>query len=221
MKARHILIGAVTLVVATAGLLVGQSTVQRDTVIRDFLNGIKLNGSTTITGSGTAGNASLVLPTNSVGALEHGSTGVMAVFCGENAENGTIYQGPIAFTTPQPAIDATACDTLTNATETSADARLFAAGSATLRPMHMACITNGTLGASETLTITLRADAADVTAAGADFACAMAASETTCVEEDNADAVYAATTLWSMQVVQASNNADADDTLCVVWFQVN
>lgn len=184
-------------------LAYGQNTIRRTTEVFNFVNGYQIGG---------------VAVADQYGLKR---AVVLATFCGENAENGTIYQGPIPLTTPQPAIDATACDTLTNATETSADARLFPAGSATLRPLHMSCVTNATLGSGESIVATLRANAADVPAAGADFACTIGEAATTCVEEDNGDTYLAATALLSMQVAQASNNADGDDLLCLVWFEVN
>lgn len=199
-RVRLFALGALVLVLV--GVAYAQ-TVNRRTDVFNFVNGMQVNGIAVADGKGMK------------------AATVVATFCGENAENGTIFQGPIAFTTPQPAIDATACDALTNATETSADARLFPAGAATLRPLHMSCITNATLGSGESIVATLRANAADVQAAGADFACTMGEAATTCVEEDNGDTYLAATALLSMQVVQASNNSDGDDLLCQVWFEVN
>jgi hypothetical protein len=43
---------------------------------------------------------------------------------------------------------------------------------------------------------------------------------TTCVTEAQGDTREAATSLWTMQFTEASNNADGDDGLCIVWFEV-
>lgn len=210
------------LMLLALAVLAWAATITTRTDIWQFENGLRVcKGCTTITGSTTAGNASVVLPTSSVGALEQNATTVAVVFCAELAENSTVYGGPIPLTTPPPALDATACDTLTHGTETSADARIFPSGSATLRPMHMSCVTAATLGSEESLVATLRDDAADYQAASADFACSIGEAALTCVEEDNGDTAEAAASLWTMQFTMASNNGDGEDGLCIVWFQVN
>lgn len=185
----------------------------------DFYEGIRVTTIEAIDGTST-GNAALVLPTDAVGALEFQGHTLKVIFCGELAENGTIYMGPVPNTTGEPAIDATACDAQVNATEATADAVIMTG--AQVRPMGMECVTNATLGAGETIVVTLRASEASIqTTTAVDFACTMSVGETTCVRLQNGSGLLTTVAPVAIRAVMASNNADADDLKCAVWFNVN
>lgn len=171
----------------------------------------------TITTDGT-GNAEVVLPVNSIGILEQQGGAVLVTYCGELAENGTIYFGPVPVTTASPALDGTDCDAQTSATENTADA-VFQAGSAQ-RPMHMWCVTNATLGAAETITVTLRGSAASIAANATDFACTIAEAGTTCQEADNGDTSISGSTPTAIRAVMQSDNGDGEDLKCVVAWNI-
>ena len=134
-------------------------------------------------------------------------------YCGELAENGTTYLGPAELTTVEPALAGTACDALDNTTEATADVVLSAAQ--TLYPRYMRCITDGTLGAGETLAFQLRDDAASVTG----VTCSLAVGETICEVYTPTAGAIAAGSATAVRATQASNNTD-DNGKCIVLYAV-
>lgn len=155
------------------------------------------------------------LGTDSVTAIKMSAGTIRITLCGENAENGTTYMGPNELTVVEPALASATCDALDDTTEATADS-VFSAGFA-IRPVYMKCITDGTLGASETLTITLRSGAGAVAGFGT---CSIAEAETTCETSTPSTAVIAAGATLAVQVVQVSNNAD-DNTKCVLFANID
>lgn len=182
--------------------------------VPDFLRGFQLNGSTTITGSATAGNASVVLPTGAIGGAELAAGYLRVAYCGQLAENGEIFLGAPALTTVEPVLADATCDGLDSGTEATADVVLSAI--LTLYPRYMRCILNGTLGASETLTAQLRDDTANVTG----VACSMAAGETTCEVATPTAAAIAAGSATAVEANEASDNSD-DDLKCIILYAVH
>ena len=125
------------------------------------------------------GDAELVVPENSIGPDELAVMVDQVIFCGQNANNSTIYGGPIvAFLggdyTASGAIGGTVCDALDNATEATADAPLGFANTA-FKILGMICEVD-TSGANG-LTLTLRDDAADIVPS---VTCTIATGQTTC-----------------------------------------
>lgn len=161
-----------------------------------------------------------ILPNDDIQALEQGSHTIVVSYGGELAENGTIFFGPVPLLTPQPAIDAATFDAQTNATEATADAPVLA--TATIRPMAMRCITNATLGASESIIVTLRTATETVlTADGTGFACSIGTGATSCEEHDNGATMIAANAATALRGIMASDNGDGDDLSCLVWYAVD
>jgi hypothetical protein len=163
-----------------------------------------------VAGDDTAGS----LAENAIDSDDFAANTMQVLFCGENAENGTTFFGPStgAFggNGADLSIGSAACDALDNTTEATADAPIF-----TLVPFKvtgMYCKTDGTLGASETLTFTLR------TAAGAtvpSVTCALAVGEQECRANIPTTTDIAAGATIAVQATESSNNAD-DNGWCSV-----
>lgn len=168
--------------------------------------------SVTVTTDST-GNAEVVLPSASIGAAELGGATLRYSYCGQNAENGTIYVGGPVLTAVEPTLADATCDGFDNATEGTADI-VLSAGLA-LTPKYMRCILNGTLGAAETVVFQLRDDTANVTG----VTCSLAVGETVCEVLTPTASAIAAGSATAVSVVQSSDNSD-DDSKCVVLYQV-
>lgn len=175
--------------------------------------------SLTVTTNDT-GNDQVLMPMNSIG-FGREIVGVMSrvIFCGELAENSTTFLGPstgsMGGNGADLSIGSSACDALDNATEATADAPI---STLVTKVIGFRCVTDGTLGASETLTFTLRTAAADVvTTDGAQttLTCALAAGETECRAIAGSTTNIAASATLAMQATEASNNAD-DNAWCEV-----
>lgn len=110
-------------------------------------------------GTDGSGDGEITMSENAIGPSELGAPTFNVILCGELAENGTTYFGPStgAFggNGADLSIGSVACDALDNTTEATADAPIFSAGVA-FRVLGGYCKTDGTLGASETLTFTVR-----------------------------------------------------------------
>lgn len=161
----------------------------------------------------STGNAEVVLPSASIGGAELMGATMRVTYCGQNAENGEIFFGPQVLTGVEPALADATCDGFDNATEATADVVLSAG--LTLIPKYMRCITNGTLGASETLSFQLRDDTDNVSG----VTCSLAEAETTCEVLVPTAAAVAAGSATAVEANEASNNAD-DDSKCIVLYQV-
>ena len=197
------LIGGLTL--PTGNLVVTTGSVSTATV-----NGV----------AGDTGNAEVTLPENSVGPDEIAGPIMNVIFCGELAENGTTYLGPAVTILGGEGADyqigTAACDALDNTTEATADAPLFT--NVAFKVMGGFCKTDGTLGASETLTYTVRtATASVVTTDGAatTLTCTISTGQSDCRILAGSTTDIAAGATIAMQAVEASNNAD-DNGWCVL-----
>jgi hypothetical protein len=167
-----------------------------------------------ITTDGT-GDAEVALPENSIGADELTAFTDTVIFCGQADESGTIFIGPalppfLGDGSASYAIGAVACDALDNATEATVDEPLTNVGAFKITGMR--CVTDGTLGAAETLTFALR------TAEGAtvpSVTCALAVGETYCSTVVGTTTDIAAGATVAVSVIEASDNAD-DNVWCEV-----
>lgn len=183
--------------------------------IWEFHNGIKLcDECTTITGSTTAGNASVVLPDSSVGAQEMSGAFLRVTYCGENAENSVVYMGALALTLPDEAIGSTACDALDSGTEATADVVLSTV--LALAPRYMVCAHDATLGAGETIAYQLRDDTASVTG----VTCTSIEATTGCEVATPTAPALAPASASAVRITQASNNADGDESKCHVIYAI-
>lgn len=203
-----------------AGLVVAQSTIRRNTVIEDYIYGLRLNGSATITGTSGAQDSAMVLPANSVGGGEVSGMRFDLVFCGQADENGTIYLSPTAGVNGVDfgdgvdySISSAACDALDGATEATQDLIVFPESA--FKAMGMYCQQAGAevLGAGETMVFTLRAGAADTVPA---ITCTINAGERGCRSLVGTTTNVVANAAVAMKLVQTSNNTDQD-----AWCQVS
>jgi hypothetical protein len=190
-----------------------QQDLSETTIIHDYKNGIKLNGSTTITGTAGAQDSAVVLPANSVGGGEVSGVQFNVILCGQAAENGEIFLGPATAVlggnaSVDTSIGSAACDALDDATEATADAPLFA--NVPFKIMGLYCRTDGTLGAGETVVFKTRSAAADTTPS---IACTITAGQTDCRSLTGSTTNVAAGATVAISATQTSNNAD-DNLKC-------
>lgn len=165
------------------------------------------------------GDAEFVPPENSIGADDVAVVTDHVILCGQLDENGTIYFGPNTTVfggdaSASSAVGSAACDALDNATEATADAPIFTNNS--FKIMGGWCETDGTLGAGETLTFTVRTAAADaVTTDGSNtsLSCSLAAGETDCSIPYGTTTDVAAGATIAIKAVEVSDNAD-DNAWC-------
>jgi hypothetical protein len=166
------------------------------------------------------GDAEEVHAVNSVGPADVVGFYKELIFCGQNAENGTIYDGPLTATFYGDGADATlgvaACDALDNATEGDADTSI----STLATKIHgMWCRSNATLGGGETIDVTLRTaegDAVTTDGAASTITCQMAAGVTECRVNTGTTTNIGANATLAIKVVEVSNNADVDEIWCSV-----
>lgn len=155
------------------------------------------------------------LAADSVGVDEFAAGPVVnIVFCGQQANNGTIYLGPADDSYDagggEYAIGGVACDALDSATEATADGPISIASNNAIKVTGMTC--KASSSGSNGVAFTLRTGAAATTPS---IGCTVATSATTCT--DNAftttDIVAGAT-----MAVRAVNTEDlsAQDGWCVV-----
>lgn len=130
-------------------------------------------------------------------------------YCGQNAENGTIYFSPVTITSVEPVLADATCDGLDGATEATQDVLIT---SHRMRPIYFRCLTNGTLGAGETMAFQVRFGEADVSGLG----CTMAAGETVCSVLTRGDRVVQPMPT-AVRVTQVSDNADDDSKCILIW----
>lgn len=147
------------------------------------------------------------------GGSELGGGTLRVAYCGELAEAGTIYFGAPDLTVSEPALASAACDALENATEGTADVVLSAG--LTLAPRYMRCITDGTLGAAETLAFQLRAATATV----AGVTCSLGEAQTVCEVFTPTAPALAVGAATAVRAIEASDNAD-DNAKCIVLYHV-
>lgn len=166
----------------------------------------------TFSSDGT-GDGEVTLPEGSIGVDEISAPMDSVIFCGQADENGTIYLGPVTTIfggdgSTSYAIGSAGCDALDNATEATVDAPILT--NTAFKVMGGYCKTDGTLGAAETLTFTMRSAAADTTPAQS---CALAAGESDCSITTASTTDVAAGATVAIKAVQVSNNAD-DNLWC-------
>lgn len=163
----------------------------------------------------STGNGEVVLPAASVGAAEVGSGFLRVVYCGENDENGAVFVGPVPLTTVDPVLADATCDALDSATESTADAIVSVLYA--LTPKYMACIHDATLGSGETIVYQLRSAEASISG----LACTSVEATTGCEIALPTASAVALNATSAVSITQTSNNADADESKCVVYYAVN
>lgn len=213
------------LLVLSVGYLSAQSTIKRLTEIYDFRSGLRLNQSTTITGTSGTGTGTVVLPANSVGlGAEVSGYATTVRFCGDLVNTATTYLGPgIAALNGTPTdyvIAGTACSALDSATEATADTAL---STLPVKVMGMKCKQSTAPGASQSVTYTFRNNAANaVTTDGGltTIACAISgASATECTAPVGSTTNIAAGNPVAVQAV-STYDASTHDAACdvlVAW----
>lgn len=212
---KKLLIGLSALVVAALVVVAVEAgpSFFRTSIQYIFTNGITVEGGAVDLSGASSITGDITQSSGGITAAELAGATLRVAYCGQNDENSTVYFGPPVLTAAEPTLADATCDGLDSGTETTADV-VLSAGLA-LYPKYMRCITNGTLGASETLTFQLRDDAASATG----VTCALAAGETTCEVKVPTAAAVAAASATAVRAVQVSDNTD-DDSKCVVLYQV-
>lgn len=168
----------------------------------------------TVTTDG-AGDAEVVLPENSLGPDELAAMVEPVLFCGQNANSGTIYGGPVtAFLggdyTTSYAIGTAGCDALDNATEGAAAAPLgFANTGLKVLGMHCEVDTSGSNG----VTLTLRSAEADLTPS---VTCTIATGSTTCTSTTASTTDIAANATMAVKSV-TTEDLSTNDFWCKVY----
>lgn len=213
-RLRQVLLIGCGVLLGSAVFLWAQGSQTPVSNVYDFLSGFRLNGGTVITGGPGAQDSAVVLPANSVGGAEVSGMYMQAVFCGEAAENGTVFLGP-ALTSlggagDDTTIGGTVCDTLESGTEATADGPLFA--QVPYKIMGLYCRIDGTLAGTETVVFTMRSAAADTTPV---LTCTVAAGQTDCRTLTGTTTNIAAGATVAVQMTQTSNNADGENGRCV------
>lgn len=189
-KSRVVTLGVTACLLLGAGYLAAQGGIFPRTEIFDFRNGLKLKGSTTITGVAGTGNAAVVLPTNSVGlGAEISGFAQIVTYCGQlvdgSSSPATVYLGPglagLAGTPTDYVLGGTACDALDSTTEATADAPI---STLAVKVAGMRCKQSAASGAGKTTTYTYRtaeADAVTTDGSATALTCSIAgASATEC-----------------------------------------
>lgn len=191
------------------------------TPLNNWVNGLKIGGSTTITGAAGTGTAAIVLPANSVGlGTEVSGFAEPVTFCGQLPNATTGYLGPgllgLDGTPTDYILGGTACDGLDSGTEATADAPL---STLALKVVGMRCKQSVASGAGETTAYTLRTAAADAvtTDGGATtLTCNIdGATATECRTVAGTTTNIAAGATMAVKVV-ASANLSAQDGRCLV-----
>jgi hypothetical protein len=157
------LLGVLAVLLLMPLWLVAQGTIARHTEIFNFLNGFKLDGGTTITGTTGTGTDAVVLPANSVGlGTEVSGFAEPVTFCGDLVNASTSYLGPAVAAlngTPTDTVLAgTACNALDSTTEATADTAL---STLAVKVMGFRCKISAAPTSTNTVTFTLRDNAAN------------------------------------------------------------
>src|SRR5262245_32094313 len=220
VRAHRYFLPAVALFFLLVGLVAAQS-IARHTEIYDFINGFKIHGGTTITGTTGTGTAAVVLPSNSVGlGTEISGYAEPVTFCGQLPNATTGYLGPgtagLDGISTDYVMGGTACDALDSGTEATADAPL---STLALKAVGMRCKQSAASGSSKTTTYTLRTAEGDVvtTDGGATaMTCSIAgASATECRSVAGSTTNIAAGATVAVKVVTDAN-LSAQDGRCLV-----
>jgi len=177
------------------------------------LGGVSTTSVTVVTDA-SSGNGEVVLPAASISAAELMAATLRVSYCGQLAENGTIYLGTPALTAVEPALADATCDALDSGTESTADVILSAG--LTLYPKYMRCTSNGTLGSGETIVAQLRDDTTSVTG----LTCTIAEAQTECEVLLPDAAAIVAGSATAVRAIETSNNSD-DDLKCMVLYDVH
>lgn len=214
MKKRFglVLLAAVSLIVA--GIAIGQYNVSN--YMEQGGARWVIGGSLDVASGGDldieSGGAFKIAGTDISGQLGGGAVLDTVILCGQADENGTIYLGPVTAAYGGNGSDAsiagTACDALDNATEATVDAPILT--NTAFAVVGGVCKTNGTLGASETVTFTMRSAAADTSPVQS---CVISEGESDCSITTSTTTDVAAGATIAMKAVQVSNNSD-DDLWC-------
>ncbi len=206
---------AIPLIAVSQGLIDGSKILGNGYfLIRDSYLRVGVGSTPAITLGGDDAFIEGTLEVDGAARLDGGVSAVLdrVIFCGENAENGTIFFGPATALFGGDGSDyslgSVNCDALDNATEATADAPILTA--AAFQVMGFRCKTDGTLGAGESIVFTLRSAAADLTPS---VTCTISEAETECSDVTSTSTDVAAGATVAMKVVEASNNAD-DNAWC-------
>lgn len=192
-------------------------TISNHTEIWNFVNGIRLGGGTTITGTTGTGDAAVVLPGSSIGPSELTGLSQQLIFCGDDAGTTTTnYLGPALNssydgTHTSSVIGGTYCKTLDSTTEATADAPV---STLAVKVLGMRCVSTATQAASESITFTLRSAVADTSPV---VSCVIGEAATQC--RTNVSASIAAGATMAVKVVPSGNNSAADAwcATTIVW----
>jgi hypothetical protein len=192
-------------------------TVSTHTEIFNFVNGLRLGGGTTITGTTGTGDAAVVLPGSSIGPSELTGLSQQLILCGDDAGTTTTnYLGPALNssydgTHTSSVIGGTYCKSLDSTTEATADAPV---STLAVKALGLRCVSDATQAAGESLTFTLRSAAADTAPV---VSCVIGVAATEC--RSNVAASIAAGATMAVKVVPSGNNSAAN-AWCVttlVW----
>jgi len=167
-----------------------------------------------ITTDGT-GDAELVVPENSIGPDEGAFMTDILYFCGQQANNGTIYFAPVlAFLTGDFSaayvMGDAQCDALDNATEATIDEPIGYANTS-FKVLGMMCEASST--GSNGVAFTLRSAAADLTPS---MTCTVATGATSCTSVTSSTTDVAAGATLAMQVVN-TEDLSLQDGWCKVY----
>lgn len=165
-------------------------------------------------GSTFTGDGEVALSENSIGPDEAALMVEQVIFCGDNANDGTIYGGPNTTLlggdySASSALNSAACQALDSATEATADAALFANTAFKVDGMFCKVDSSGSNG----VTFTLRSAEADTTPA---ISCTIATSETTCTSTTGSTTDIAAGATVAVKSV-TTEDLSTNDFWCKVF----
>jgi len=162
------------------------------------------------TGDGT----DLVLPENAIQSDEFSVMYDSIVFCGQQANTGTIYGGPADDSYDgggsEFAIGGTVCDGLDNATEATADAPISIASDTAFKVTGMLCKVSG--AGSNGVVLTLRTAEGDLTPS---VTCTVGTGATTCSTTQGSTTDIAAGATMAVKAVN-TEDLSAQDFWCKV-----
>lgn len=169
--------------------------------------------SVTVTADG-AQDADFVVPANSVGGGEVSGVRMDLIFCGQAAENGTIYLSPAAGVNGVDlgdgvdySISSAACDGLDGATESTQDLIIFPEVAAKVMGMYCQQAGAEALGAGETIVLSVRSGELELTPA---ITCTISEGQRGCRTLTGSTTDIAANATWAVKAVMTSNNTDQD-----------
>jgi hypothetical protein len=201
---------------ATPALFVNSAGVSNLFEVRDAATPVfYIEDGGNITTNNSAGDSSAAWPENSLGPDELAAMVDVVHFCGQQANNGTIYFGPVtAFLTGDYSsayvMGDAQCNALDNATEATADAPV-GYGNTSFKVLGMMC--EASSSGSNGVSFTLRSAEADLTPS---VTCTVATGETTCSTVTASTTDVAAGATLAMKVVN-TEDLSAQDGWCKVF----